>query len=137
MRSFLYCVGYRKRGVLRGSVSLKHNLVVLLADDRLPWVVFFFLPRFLCRQLSVDGLWWERAEGLNVRTVPITGGEALKWIPRCRVSELELVVDLVGVYPVLVLFRGAGCTSTDFNDFVCLLVLGVLVCSSNSYDKFD
>lgn len=76
--------------------------------------------RLLCRQLSIDELWWERAEGLDVCTVPITGSEEWwRWIPRYRshgVFELELVVDLVA-YPFSLALLVAQATnpSTTYN----------------------
>ena len=56
--------------------------------------VVFRVPR--CH-LSIDGVWWERAEGLDVCILPVVRDEGLRWIPRRRwdgVSELTLVVDL-------------------------------------------
>lgn len=58
---------------------------------RVSWMVF----RLLRCQLSIDGLWWERAERLDVCTVPVAGGEEWRqrWIPR-RWHGIALAVDL-------------------------------------------
>jgi hypothetical protein len=53
--------------------------------------------RLLCCHLSIDCVWWERIEALDICSVPVARGEGLRWIPPRRwdgVSELTLVVDL-------------------------------------------
>jgi hypothetical protein len=53
--------------------------------------------RLLRCQLSVDEVWWERTERLDVCTVPVVRGEGCRWIQPRRwggVSELAVVVDL-------------------------------------------
>jgi hypothetical protein len=50
--------------------------------------------RLLRCQLSVDEVWWERTERLDVCTVPVVRDKGCRWIPRDGVCELVLVVDL-------------------------------------------
>ncbi|KAG8214748.1 hypothetical protein J3R82DRAFT_9837 [Butyriboletus roseoflavus] len=109
-RALLHCGGFRKRGVLRGIVSFTPafpwRIVFWLTTGSRGWFYYYYIPRLLCRQLSINEIRWERAEELNVCTVSITRGEG-RWH---GVSQLGLVVvDLVGIYPFsLVLYRGAA-----------------------------
>jgi hypothetical protein len=87
----LHCLGFRRRGVLRGMPRVPiHGSLTLLTRvvDRL---------RLLRCYLAIDNVWWEGTEALDICTVPVVRGEGLRWIPPRRwdrVSELTLVVDL-------------------------------------------
>jgi hypothetical protein len=84
-------LGLRRLGVLRGMprVPTRGSLTLLMR------VVDQF--RLLCCHLSIDCVWWERTEELDICSVPVARGEGCRGIPRRRwdeVSELTLVVNL-------------------------------------------
>lgn len=65
--------------------------------------------RFLCRLLSVNELWWERAKELGVCTVPVAWCKERRQISRCQIFFQSGLMGSAGYYdlplPTLRCFR--------------------------------